>query len=305
MDPATTIKADGSNYAGGAGNFTLIDSAAFTETPVITLTNFALGATYVWNTNNGNFTVHVGNQAPVAQNFAVNVPVGGSVTLEAVGKYASDADGDPLTILATAGAANGTVSIVDNTNLVYTSTNDAAGDSFTYTVSDGKGGTDTKTVTVSTYSPQGFNKLFGPTLVSPGLYQLDYLGVPGQKYALDESPDLVSPYTWTPVVTNTAGEAGAINYTVPLSYPSGSFRTRHVPGGAWKSNGTPITPVAHEKDPPHWNNAGCGAECSGGYLHHQLDGEREHPGQQPQRLGEQPDGEHHAGGNAKRRGGEY
>jgi hypothetical protein len=229
VETATAIKVDGNSYTGGVGNFTLIDAASFSGTPTVTLTNFSLGATYVWNTNTGNFAVHVGNQLPVAQNFAVNVPVGGAVTLEVVGKYASDADGDDLTITSTAGAGNGTVSIVGNTNLVYTSTNDVAGDSFTYTVSDGKGGTDTKTVTVSTYSPQGFNKLSGPTLVSPGLYQLDYLGVPGQKYALDESPDLVSPYTWVPVVTNTAGAAGGISYTVPLSYPSGSFRTRHVP----------------------------------------------------------------------------
>jgi hypothetical protein len=229
VDSSATINIDGTAYTGGAGNFTLIDAASFTDTPAITLANFALGATHVWDTNSGDFRVYVGNQAPVAQDFAAGVAVGGSVTLDVVGKYASDANGDSLAITAVAGAANGTVNIVGNTNLVYTSTNGAAGDSFTYTVSDGKGGADTKTVTVSTYNPEGFNRISGPTLVSPGLYQIDYLGVPGQEYALDESPDLVPPYTWYPVVTNSAGGTGAISYTVPLSYPSGSFRTRHVP----------------------------------------------------------------------------
>jgi hypothetical protein len=83
-------------------------------------------------------------------------------------------------------------------------------------------------VSVTISSPEGFNKLSGPTGTGP--YSFSYLGIPGQNYALEESPNLVAPYTWFPVITNTAAGNGALDYLgVPLSYPSGSFRTRHIP----------------------------------------------------------------------------
>jgi len=60
FDVGSQINVDGSAYTGGPGSFTLIDGVLFDGTPTITLTNFALGATYLWDTNNGNFTVTVG-----------------------------------------------------------------------------------------------------------------------------------------------------------------------------------------------------------------------------------------------------
>jgi len=157
------------------------------------------------------------------------IAVGGSTTTEVVGKFATDADvSDVLTITSVSAVANGTLQILGGTNLVYTSTNAAAGETFTYTVSDGLASA-TGTVTVSTYSPVGFNKLSGPVNNGDGTFTLNYLGIPGRNYALEESPDLTPPYTWFPVVTNAASGLGAIGYTVPLSYPSGSFRTRYVP----------------------------------------------------------------------------
>ena len=96
------------------------------------------------------------------------------------------------------------------------------------TVSDGFT-TSTGTVTVSTYSPVGFNRLSGPVDNGNGTFTLNYFGIPDFNYALEESPNLIPPYTWFPVVTNAASAAGALSYTVTLSYPSGSFRTRYVP----------------------------------------------------------------------------
>ncbi|SFC57778.1 type I secretion C-terminal target domain (VC_A0849 subclass) [Pseudomonas citronellolis] len=60
----------------------------------------------------------------------------------------SDVDGDSLSILSVQGAVNGTVKL-ENGNVVFTPAKDVNGTgSFTYTVSDGHGGTSTATVTI-------------------------------------------------------------------------------------------------------------------------------------------------------------
>ena len=194
--------------------------------------NLPTGGAAHWNISDLNIggTVTFTNANPAASNFSLGVAVGGSATVSAIGKYAAtpDADGDAVTITAVSTPSSGTATIIGGTNITYTSTGGPGSDSFTYTVSDGFGGTDTKTVSVAISSPEGFNKLSGPTGAGP--YSFSYLGIPGLNYALDESPNLVAPYTWFPVITNTASGVGAIDYIgVPLSYPSGSFRTRYVP----------------------------------------------------------------------------
>ena len=61
----------------------------------------------------------------------------------------SDPDGDTLTVTAVAGATHGSVSLV-NGQIVFVPEADYSGQaSFTYTVSDGHGGTDTATVTLN------------------------------------------------------------------------------------------------------------------------------------------------------------
>ncbi|WP_017519457.1 Ig-like domain-containing protein, partial [Pseudomonas nitroreducens] len=60
----------------------------------------------------------------------------------------SDVDGDSLSILSVQNAVNGTVALI-NGNVVFTPNKDVNGTgSFTYTISDGHGGTSTATVTV-------------------------------------------------------------------------------------------------------------------------------------------------------------
>ena len=194
--------------------------------------NLPTGGAAHWNTTDLNVggTITFNNANPSASAFSIGVAVGGSTTATVMGKFATspDADGDTVTITAVSTPGSGTATIVGGTNITYTSTGGPGSDSFTYTVSDGLGGTDTKTVTVTISSPEGFNKLSGPTGAGP--YSFSYLGIPGLNYALDESPNLVAPYTWFPVVTNTASGVGAIDYIgVTLSYPSGSFRTRYAP----------------------------------------------------------------------------
>ncbi|MEO7325774.1 MAG: Ig-like domain-containing protein [Dokdonella sp.] len=65
----------------------------------------------------------------------------------------SDPDGDPLTIISVTMPTSGTVLISGN-SVIYTSAAGFAGtDSFTYTISDGRGGTATATVTIVVLGP--------------------------------------------------------------------------------------------------------------------------------------------------------
>ncbi len=60
----------------------------------------------------------------------------------------SDPDGDSLTTTGASGGSNGTVSVSGN-NVTYTpNTGYTGSDSFTYTISDGNGGTASATVNI-------------------------------------------------------------------------------------------------------------------------------------------------------------
>jgi VCBS repeat-containing protein len=92
-------------------------------------------------------TVTPVNDAPVGQGDAVetpeDTPVSGAVT-------GSDVDGDELTFTLEDGPAHGTVTVNEDGTYTYTPDADYTGDdSFTVTVDDGNGGTDTVTVDVT------------------------------------------------------------------------------------------------------------------------------------------------------------
>jgi autotransporter-associated beta strand protein len=189
-----------------------------------------------WNTSDLNVggTLTFTNASPVAQDLTLGVALGESVSLVVLaGKYApSDADGDSISVTAVSGPILGRGVASTNGGAGFSYRADATAvlgtNTFTYTVTDELGATDTRTVTVLVYEPQGFNKLSGPTPVEAGL-SLRYLGLPGERYALDETPGLTPPLAWTPVMTNTAGETGLIEFLFTPVNAAGFFRTRHVP----------------------------------------------------------------------------
>jgi fibronectin-binding autotransporter adhesin len=180
----------------------------------------------------GELYLVVTNHAPVAgSSFTMNLVSGTASTVAIVnGKNApSDADGDTLTITSVVGATNGVVT-TDGTNVTYTATNGTA-DSFTYTVSDGNGGSASQTVQVviddSSGAQTGYNYLSIQSV--GGNVVLSYAGIPDYNYALDETHNLTSPVTWTPVVTNTAASNGRLTFTNTPSGGSDFYRTRYVP----------------------------------------------------------------------------
>ena len=93
-------------------------------------------------------TVTPVNDSPVAQNDAANVARGASVV---VGVLANDSDpeGDTLSITSVTQGTNGSITISGD-SVTYTHNGfNTTFDSFTYTIIDGKGGTDTATVSIT------------------------------------------------------------------------------------------------------------------------------------------------------------
>jgi large repetitive protein len=109
-------------------------------------------------------TVTGDNDAPVARPDAVVTPEDTPATVLVLVND-SDVDGDPLTIVATTEPGRGTVTCEGGV-CTYTPDLDATGaDSFTYTVSDGAGGTATATVDV-TITPVNDAPVAAPDAVS-------------------------------------------------------------------------------------------------------------------------------------------
>ncbi len=89
----------------------------------------------------------VANQPPAAQDDSASTTQGSTVTVPVLDND-SDDDGDPLTVSTVGSATHGQVG-ADGTNVHYTPDAGFLGnDSFTYTISDGRGGSATATVTV-------------------------------------------------------------------------------------------------------------------------------------------------------------
>ncbi|MCK5247034.1 tandem-95 repeat protein, partial [Candidatus Bipolaricaulota bacterium] len=93
-------------------------------------------------------TVLPSNDSPAAQNDSGSTPEDTAITLDVLAND-SDPDGDSLIVQSVTQPNNG--SVVNNGNdVIYTPDSDFNGiDTFTYVVSDGNGGTDTATVTVT------------------------------------------------------------------------------------------------------------------------------------------------------------
>jgi len=91
------------------------------------------------------------NAAPVAAADAVSGTANSPITIAPSTLLSNDSDpnGDPLTINSVLDATHGTVELVGG-NVVFTPTKDYVGDaSFSYTISDGHGGTASGSVSLT------------------------------------------------------------------------------------------------------------------------------------------------------------
>lgn len=156
----TRFTLQGTTYAAGAtaGAFSLQGGGGFTFSPANPYAGAnPLVVTYAAQTGASstlsiavNAVVPPVNQPPVASNDAAATDQDTAVTI-AVRSNDTDANGDALTVSAVTQGANGSVVIDAVTgNPIYTPNAGYTGsDSFTYTVSDGHGGTSTATVSIT------------------------------------------------------------------------------------------------------------------------------------------------------------
>lgn len=95
-------------------------------------------------------TVTPGNDPPTANNDSAAVQEDAPIITIDVLKNDTDPDNDQLLVVKASQGANGSVTINTDSTLTYAPNRNFSGkDSFTYTLSDSKGGTDTATVNVT------------------------------------------------------------------------------------------------------------------------------------------------------------
>lgn len=165
------------------------------------------------------------NRPPVAQDDTAGAPAGQTIVIPAakLTRNDSDADGDALTVISASGAT-----LADNA-ITYNVPASGTSGSFSYTISDGRGGTASATVTVTiSGNGEGFNRIASDTLGN-GDVRLIYRGIPGFSYALDWTHSLTPPISWTPLGTNQVNPTGALLFTNTPSGGADFYRTRHVP----------------------------------------------------------------------------
>ncbi len=159
-----------------------------------------------------------GNHAPVAPAAKALGTVKNTAATNAYVKLlvgATDADSHTLTVTAASTPTpHGTTELVAE-GVKYTPASDYTGpDSFTYTISDGNGGTAVGTVNVTVEAGTGLS----PNLVSykhngTG-FTIIFAGVPGVEYTIESSPMPSPGYTWTKFGANITADSGDGTITV-------------------------------------------------------------------------------------------
>ena len=202
----------------GGETFTLFNAVNYTG--AFTATNLpALPATnlnwWLGNlTNNGSIAV---NRAPAATNASYLRAIGKALKIHVANlftNFTGDADGDALALLSLGASAQGATITNDTTFIIYTPSTGAtsnAADTFTYTVSDGRGGSKSASISVSVTAAVRTPNI-GQTTGSN--YTVGFTGLLGYDYALQRSSNLVS---WSGVTTNalplSASNTGWIGFT--------------------------------------------------------------------------------------------
>jgi len=129
---------------------------------------------------------------------------------------ATDADNDTLTVTAASTPTAHGTTVLETNDVKYTPTTDYTGpDSYTYTISDGNGGTAIGTVNVTVSSNTGLspNVVIGPTFdAGTGTFSVTFAGIPGIEYTVEYAVDSAAP-PWTKLENVTAGSNGLFTVT--------------------------------------------------------------------------------------------
>jgi uncharacterized protein YjbI with pentapeptide repeats len=160
----------------------------------------------VINGSNATFNVTAGGTAPLAYQWYFNGTSLSGATVNGTSLSGATAENYSLTGVTTNNAGNYTVVV---TNLYGSVTSSMA------------------SLAVITLPP-GYNQI-SSQLLSAGDMRLSFVGIAGEKYALDRSFSL-SPADWVPQATNPADAGGALVFTnTPDPATNNFWRVRSVP----------------------------------------------------------------------------
>ena len=169
----------------------------------------------------------VANRAPVATDDTASVVMNTATPINVATNDAADPDGDARTFAKASDPTHGTVGCTAAGVCTYTPTTDYTGpDAFTYTVSDGHGGSDTGAVAITVTAPAGTATIVrGGAATRSVKSPLKVTGtlVPAKPGATVTLQRLVGT-TWTDVATAVESSTGT--YAFSSKQPTGSWKFR-------------------------------------------------------------------------------
>jgi subtilisin-like proprotein convertase family protein len=214
--PAGTVnfRIDGSiigsgNLVGGVASFSTSNLAHGSHT----VTAEYAGSLNFVGTTNSLAQSQVINTPPVANDDTIqrNPTQSVKVRLSTLLANDTDADGDTLTPTVSTLSANGGSVVVSGGWVIYTpATGFTAADSFTYTISDGHGGSATATVTVAIQTDNQASANLAITALGGNSYRVDGSGIPGRTYRLQY---WTGGSNWQDLTSVTADSIGEFSYT--------------------------------------------------------------------------------------------
>ena len=210
----------------GGEIFTLVQATSYggSAPAAGTMPSLSSGQNWYLGSLAVNGTIAV-NRAPSAQNISLGAQAGVLQTLPITTstKHApTDPDSDTLSLAAITQGTNGGVVTISGGNVTYSNSVTGA-DSFTYTVSDGRGGTSAAATVIVTVTPVVNQQTAQLSFNGSGNAVLVFWGVPGTSYTIQKSSNLT---TWSDLTTLSANNTntqpyGRISYT-DTGTPSGT-----------------------------------------------------------------------------------
>ena len=175
-------------------------------------------------------TVRPVNDAPQARPDSATVDEDSTVTITVLGND-SDPENDPLTVTGTGDPGHGTTTVNSNGTITYTPTPDYSGpDSFEYTISDGNGGSDTATVSI-TVRPVNDDPRAGDDTGSTQVGTPTEIAVLSNDTDADGDPLNVTGTSVPAHGTVTVNPDGTITYTPDSGYTGSDSFTYTVSDG--------------------------------------------------------------------------
>jgi len=211
---------NGANVPGATNSLLIISN-----TTVANAGQYSLRVSNIGGLTNSAIATLTVNRPPIARNLNTattqNNPI--SISIDKLLLYASDPDADPLSLatIATTGLSGGSV-VRGATDITYTPPNNFIGsDSFSYSVSDGRGGSGSALVIVQVRSADDMSGNLLPLISITGGFSVSFAGIPGRTYTLQRAESVTGP--WTNLISVLVGPNGLGTYDDTNSPPPIAF----------------------------------------------------------------------------------